>query len=219
MFNHKRVLLFDFETTGLNPLFEQVIEIGAIVLEPVNGTYTIVDELSTLVIADKPLSPKITEITHITDEMLLRDGISESEAFEKLYLMYKNKDTLLIAYNIVFDLGFLEQLFKKYDLPQFEIKNDILDVMAVYKDRFPYPHRLDQAVAKYQVNVKNTHRALDDIKATYEVLLKMNEEKPNISHYVNKIGFNPKYGVNGKKLSHVKYIAQYGGRFEIEKDK
>ena len=218
MFKHKRVLLFDFETTGLNPQFEQVIEIGAIVLENVNGSYEIVDELSTLVAANKPLPPKIVEITHITDEMLLRDGIEESSAFQRLYEMYQDENTLLIAYNIVFDLGFLTALFKKYLNPMFTVKNDILDVMAIYKDRYRYPHRLDQAVAQYQVNVKNTHRALDDIKATYEVLLAMEAQKSNVSHYVNRIGYNPKYGVNGARLPHVKYIPQYGGRLEIERD-
>lgn len=216
MFRHKRVLLFDFETTGLNPQFEQIIEIGAILLEEHNGQYEVIEELSTLVESHKPLSPKIIEITHITDEMLLREGIDEALAFEKLFSLYQDENTLLIAYNILFDLSFLQALFRKYINPVYTIKNDILDVMAVYKDRHRYPHRLDQAVATYQVQVKNTHRALDDIKATYEALVKMNEELPNINKYVNKIGFNPKYGVKFK-LPHVTYIAQYGGRREIEK--
>ncbi len=219
MFTHKRVLLFDFETTGLNPLFEQIIEIGAIVLEKRDGKYEIVDELSTLVEASKALPPKIIEITHITDEMLLRDGIAEALAFQRLFEMYQDENTLLIAYNIMFDLGFLTALFRKYYKPQFEIKNDILDVMAIYKDRHKFPHRLDNAVSQYQIDIKNTHRALDDIKATYEVLLKMDKEKSNVSDYVNKIGYNPKYGVSGRRLPHVKYIAQYGGRLEIEHDR
>lgn len=217
MFKNKRVLLFDFETTGLNAAYEQIIEIGAIVLELRNGKYEIIEELSTLVEAQKPLSPKIIEITHITDEMLLRDGIPESVAFQKLFDMYQDENTLLIAYNILFDLSFLQALFRKYYKPQFEIKNDILDVMAIYKDRHRYPHRLESAVQTYQVNIKNTHRALDDIKATYEVIKALQVEQPNIKHYVNKIGFNPKYGIKGQKMPHVQYIAQYGGRREIEK--
>jgi DNA polymerase III epsilon subunit family exonuclease len=217
MFKNKRVLLFDFETTGLNAAYEQIIEIGAILLELKNGKYEIVEELSTLVEADKPLSPKIVEITHITDEMLLRDGIPESIAFQKLFDMYRDENTLLIAYNILFDLSFLQALFRKYYQPHFEIKNDILDIMAIYKDRHRYPHRLENAVNTYHVDIKNTHRALDDIKATYEVLLALQSEQSNIKHYVNKIGFNPKYGVKGKKMPHVQYIAQYGGRREIEK--
>lgn len=219
MFNHKRVLLFDFETTGLNADYEQIIEIGAILLENQDGNYVITKELSTLVEASKPLDPKIVEITHITDDMLLREGVSEAFAFQQLFEMYHDENTLLIAYNILFDLSFLTALFKKYYKPQFTIKNDILDVMAIYKDRHKFPHRLDNAVLTYQVNVKNTHRALDDIKATYEAMLKMDQELPNVSNYVNKIGYNPKYGVRGNRLPHVQYIAQYGGKREIEQSK
>jgi hypothetical protein len=48
------------------------------------------------------------------------------------------------------------------------------------------------------------------------VLKALQQEKSNIYHYVNKIGYNAKYGVSGERLPHVKYIAQYGGRLEIE---
>lgn len=214
MFNHQRVLLFDFETTGLNAMRDQIIEIGAILLEKVNGQYVVTKELQTLVQASHPLSPKIIDITHITDEMLLRDGVSEEEACHQLLDLYQ-EDTLLIAYNIQFDIGFLTALFRKYWKPNFWIKNDLLDVMAVYKDRYRYPHRLESAVQKYHIAEPNTHRALDDIKATLEVLNRMQQEKPNISCYVNKIGYNQKYGVSGIRLSHVTYVAQYGGQGEI----
>ncbi len=217
MFNHDRVLLFDFETSGLNAMRDQVIEIGAIVLEKVHGQYVITNEMQELVLADRPLPPKITDITHITDEMLLRDGISQEEACHKLLDLYRDEKTLLVAYNIQFDIGFLTALFRKYWKPNFWINNDLLDVMAVYKDRHTYPHRLESAVAMYKIEEPNTHRALDDIKATLEVLNRMHDVQPNIAKYVNKIGYNQKYGVSGMRLKHVTYIAQHGGRREIER--
>jgi DNA polymerase III epsilon subunit family exonuclease len=217
MLNHERILLFDFETTGLYPSIDQIIEIGAILLERVNNQYKIVEELSLLVIPDKPLPLKIIEITNITDEMLLRDGVSQIEAFHQFFKLYKDENTLLIAYNIQFDLSFLNHFFKKYWDQNFVIKNDILDVMAIYKDRHQYPHKLDQAVLKYDVLIPNTHRALDDIKATLEVLKKMSEELNNLNKYINVIGYNQKYGLSGPRLAHVKYISQKGGFREIEK--
>ncbi|MBN2299844.1 MAG: 3'-5' exonuclease [Acholeplasmataceae bacterium] len=217
MLDHDKILLFDFETTGLSAEREQIIEIGAILLKKDSlGEYQIESELSTLVLADKPLPFKIIEITHITDEMLLRDGISQEEAFHRFLSMY-SEDTLLVAYNIQFDLSFMIQFFKKYWDKNFQIKNDIMDVMAIYKDRHRYPHRLDQAVQTYQVEISNTHRALDDIKATYEAMRKMNAELDNLRKYVNVIGYNATYGVNGIKLPHVKYVAQKGGYREIER--
>ncbi len=216
MLDHKRILLFDFETTGLYPDREQIIEIGAVLMEKQNGVYVEIDAFDQLLLADKPLSPKIIEITHITDEMLLRDGIEQEIACQR-FLQMMEGNPLLVAYNIQFDLSFLYYFIRRYFDSNYEIKNDIIDVMAIYKDRHRYPHRLDQAVETYQASVKNTHRAIDDIRATFDVLVKMNEELPNISKYVNVIGFNKKYGVSGLRLPHVKYIAQYGGQREIEK--
>ncbi|AUD62572.1 hypothetical protein BK010_02835 [Tenericutes bacterium MO-XQ] len=216
MLDHKRILLFDFETTGLYPDREQIIEIGAVLMEKQNDVYVEIDAFDQLLLADKPLSPKIIEITHITDEMLLRDGIEQEIACQR-FLQMMEGNPLLVAYNIQFDLSFLYYFIRRYFDSNYEIKNDILDVMAIYKDRHRYPHRLDQAVETYQASVKNTHRAIDDIRATFDVLVKMNEELPNISKYVNVIGFNKKYGVSGLRLPHVKYIAQYGGQREIEK--
>lgn len=215
MTTYKKALIFDFETTGLSAYNDQIIEIGALSLNLVDGRFQIQDELSCLVKASKPLSPKITEITNITDEMLAKEGFTEEEAYKQLRKMY-DEDTLLIAYNIQFDLGFLKALFRKFENPSFVILNDILDIMAVYKDRHKYPHRLENAVETYGVEMKSTHRALDDVKATYAVLKALQQEKSNIYHYVNKIGYNAKYGVSGERLPHVKYIAQYGGRLEIE---
>jgi DNA polymerase III subunit epsilon len=216
MLDHKRILLFDFETTGLYPDKEQIIEIGALLLEKQNGEYVEIDSYDQLLLIDKPLSPKIIEITHITDEMLLRDGINQEIACQKFLSMMEG-NPLLVAYNIQFDLSFLHFFIRRYFDQNFIIKNDILDVMAIYKDRHRYPHRLDQAVETYQAEVKNTHRAIDDIRATFQVLKNMNEENQNISKYVNVIGYNKKYGVSGIRLPHVRYVAQYGGQREIER--
>jgi DNA polymerase III subunit epsilon len=215
MLTHKHILIFDFETSGLSPKTSQIIELGAILLERKETGYQIKDTLSFLIRCPYPLPEKIVEITHITDEMLASEGINETEAFQQLDAFY-DQHALLVAYNIQFDLGFLEALFKKYKGHSFQITNDILDVMAIYKDRQKFPHRLDNAVSLYGIQIPNTHRALDDVKATLEVLKQMTLEKNNISHYVNKIGYNKKYGVSGPRLPHVKYIPQYGGFREIE---
>jgi DNA polymerase III subunit epsilon len=217
MFKHKKILVFDFETTGLDPFMCQVIEIGAMLLEK-NETneYVEKESLNVLVKAQGSLDPKITQITNITNQMLKEHGLEQEDACQRLLNLYDD-DTLLIAYNILFDLGFLQAMMRNYYQVNFKIKNDILDVMAVYKDRHPFPHRLDQAVAKYQIDVKNTHRALDDVRATYAVLKQMSIEKDNLEKYVNVIGFNAKYPIRKPMDLHkVKYVAQYGGRREIE---
>lgn len=215
MLTHDKILLFDFETTGLDARFEEIIEVGAVLLERTSGQYKVIDELSLLVQPHKKLPDKIVEITHITDEMLLRDGVTQEEAFHRFFGMYQDEKTLLIAYNILFDLSFMAEWMKKYHDRHYVLKNDILDVMAIYKDRHLFPHRLEAAVKTYQIQEPNTHRALDDIKATLEVLKRMALEKDNVEKYVNVIGYNPKYRVTFQ-IPYVKYVAQRGGQREIE---
>src|SRR5690554_62555 len=114
MFTHERILLFDFETTGLNGFTEEIIEIGAILLVKTGDQYLVQEELSLLVMPSKPLPQKIIDITHITDAMLLREGVSQEEAFQRLFDLYHDEKTLLIAYNIQFDLLFLQTLFRRH---------------------------------------------------------------------------------------------------------
>lgn len=213
---YNKIIVFDFETSGLSATNDQVIEIGAVVLvKNDEGKYEEETLLSRLLKVDKALPSKITEITGITAEMLEKDGIEQVTAFQELYNIY-DENALLVAYNIQFDLGFLIEGFRKYVDHNFTITNDILDVMAVYKDRHFFPHRLESAIEKYGVTIPNSHRATDDCLATYDVLLKMKAEENDINKYVNVIGFNRKYGLSGIKLPHVTYMAQDGGRKQIK---
>ncbi|MDY3196006.1 MAG: 3'-5' exonuclease [Paracholeplasma sp.] len=216
---YEHILLFDFETTGLSHVNDRIIEIGAILLqrqEP-SKQYKIVKELSVLIKQDRPLPDKIVEITNITDDMLKEKGILEEEAFHLLNDMVKD-NCLMVAYNIQFDYGFLTSMYRRMlNNPHYEIKHDLLDVMAIYKDRHPFPHKLDNAVKHYHIEIANTHRALDDIKATFLVLVEMIKERDSMDKYINVIGFNPKYGVSGLKASHVTYVPQYGNRLELER--
>lgn len=213
--NYNYMLVFDFETTGLSPFTNNIIEIGALLLKNVGGIFEIEEELSVLIKQEEPLDPKITEITNITDEMLHKDGISELEAF-LLFDQLMSKQPLLVAYNISFDYGFLTTLYRRYKQQHnFFITNDMLDVMAIYKDRHPFPHRLESASKTYNVYRDDAHRALEDVKMTYDVLMKMQQEKDHLNAYVNVIGYNPKYGPSNFKAPHVVYKAQDGRRLKI----
>lgn len=216
MLKVKEIVVFDFETTGLSAINDEILEIGAIRLVKENDEFVIKDELSAILLTNEPIPAKITEITGITNEMQSEVGITQAEGFQMLNSLI-SKDSLLIAYNIQFDLGFLQEFYKKNFNPRYKVENDVLDVMAVYKDRHKFPHRLESAIKTYNVNLPNTHRALDDVKATFEVLNVMNNEYANINKFINVIGYNKKYGVSGPRLSHVTYIAQYGGYREIDR--
>lgn len=207
--NYKQLVSFDLETNGLHAGEDQIIEFGATVV-----TKDGITEYDYLVHTDLGISKKIEDITHINNYMIEKDGITQSELFE-LIKGFFDDDSLLIAYNIQFDIQFIMALFGNDWVP----KCDMLDVMAIYRDKHIKPHKLDNLVKAYGVSVPNTHRALDDVKAMDEGLLKMNQRFGDAINYINYIGYHSYWGVNGPRLPHLTYVSQYkdGAKREIER--
>ena len=158
---------------------------------------------------DRKLPPKITELTGITDEMLLEEGISK-RAICSLLAQLLTPDTMIVAYNAQFDLLFLYHLLDRYGDARLLRDKPKLDLLTVYRDRRPFPHRLCNAIEAYglQDRVQNSHRAIDDVRATVEVLRAMTEERDDLAQYINLFGYSPKYGVSGPRISSVRYLPQ-----------
>ena len=137
---------------------------------------------------------------------MCRSGITEAEAME-LFLSMIASRTLIIAYNAQFDLNFIEQMCIRQ---QKTINADFLDPMTIFKDRRAFPHKLSNAIEAYglEEKVQNSHRAIDDVYALVEVTSAMSQERNDLKDYVNLFGYNPKYGVNGKRLKTVRYCEQ-----------
>lgn len=211
------MFLFDFETSGLDFENDRIIELGGILLKKVDGKMVVEEEVNLFNKINFELPETIINLTGITNEMLQEKGIPESEIFDFLHNIYMLDNVLFIAYNLQFDITFMINMFKRHlKNNDFKFKKDVLDVMAIYKDFFRYPWKLDNCVENLKVSIKNTHRAIDDALATYEALRKLIwGVSNNADAYINTLGYVEKYGVNGIALEHVKYIPQRGGRREI----
>ena len=212
-----KVIYFDTETTGLNSKFDRIIELAMLTVE--DGEIT--DEYDKFVNIDWDLPPKITQITGITDEMLILEGESEAHIAEDL----KNNltpDTLMIAHNCQFDLSFVYSLLERhYPNDAYEIVSNIkwMDTVTVLKDRKEFPHKLIDAVKYYGIEEVNFHRAIDDTKALYNVTQALKEERDDLKEYINIFGYNPKYGVSGFKFSFIEYKRQYFTKRMVNSDK
>lgn len=200
------LLVLDTETTGFAPRRDEVIELAMLRLTPDDGEESY-DEFIRLS-PGRELPARITELTGITEDML-RLGVSKASAARALAdMLGKGERTLVCAYNAQFDLVFLYYLLDAYGLAGALRGVKFLDAMTVYRDRRPYPHRLADAVEAYSLSAQNTHRAIDDTRATYELLCAMDAEESDLFRYVNLFGYNPKYGVTGKRISSVTYRPQ-----------
>lgn len=207
------ILIFDTETSGLNPSEHQIIEFGLIKCKYENGNFTLLEEDNFLIKCDTPLDSKITEITGITDERLKKEGITKAEAYKRIKPFVK--DGIIIAgYNVQFDLKFLDSFIKDFE-PDFKFKNDFLCAMTLFRDFYKYPNRLKDAIEVLQIEGENTHRASDDAKATMEVFKILNKKLPELTgssnasilDFKNYFGFYYKYPVQDK-LPGITYIAQ-----------
>ena len=204
---YDRLVIFDTETTGLSYKKEQIIEFAAVVVEK-TGILREYDELISLdpgtVIPDN-----IVALTHITNEAVAQRGISKTQLCRDIEDMVAGK-TLLLAYNAHFDLCFTYYLLRKHGNPRILRGKDKLDLLTVFKDRHSYPHRLANAIEVYGLSEKvvNSHRAVDDVLATVEVMKAMERERDDLLCYVNIFGYNPRYSAPKPPIRSVTYKEQ-----------
>ena len=208
---YDRLVLFDTETTGLTYSRDEIIEFAAVVVEAADGEAKITREYDELVALSPGgfVPPKIEQLTGISTQDLRERGLSKTRVCRDIAELIAG-NTLLLAYNAHFDLSFLFYLLLRSGDPAILKGKDKLDLLTVYKDRHPYPHRLCSAIEQYGLSGKvvNSHRAVDDVIATVAVMEEMEKEKDDLLRYVNLFGYNPKYGIEGKPIGSVTYKAQ-----------
>ncbi|NLJ79180.1 MAG: PolC-type DNA polymerase III [Tissierellia bacterium] len=181
----ERYVVFDLETTGLSPMNDMIIEIGAVKIE--DGV--IVDEFSQLINPGRPIPLKIVNITGITDTMV-EDKPKIHDVLPSFYEFIQ--DSVLVAHNAVFDMGFLRKQLSNIDR---EIENPVLDTLELAKSLFPHlkRHRLDVIAKHLDVDLINHHRAVDDARATANIFLKCldilkDDDIDNLEHINRLIG-------------------------------
>jgi DNA polymerase-3 subunit alpha (Gram-positive type) len=140
--NQAKYVVFDLETTGLSPEFDEIIEFGASVYNYQTGQRSKVD---ILIQPKKPLKAFTKELTHITDELLADKPLIE-EAFQKIYEIIQ--DGILVAHNANFDFNFLQSYAKKLGYPP--LTNTVLDTLTIARAFYPdlKNHRLGTVAKK-----------------------------------------------------------------------
>ncbi|PWM20454.1 MAG: 3'-5' exonuclease [Clostridia bacterium] len=203
------IIVLDTETTGLSFRNDEIIELAFLRLS--GDTMEEYDEFIRLS-PGRRIPPQIVSLTGISDDMLENYGVEKERACRSLVEALSGRRTLLAAYNAQFDLCFLYYFLLRFGKAEVLQGLKLLDAMTVYKDRRPFPHKLANAVSAYALQTQNTHRAIDDTRATLELLCAMEAEEADLERYINLFGYNQKYGVSGPRISSVRYLPQgYAG--------
>ena len=208
---YDRLVIFDTETTGLLYSRDEIIEFAAVVVERRDGKAVVIQEYDELISLSPGgfVPPKIEQLTGITTQDLREKGLPKTRVARDIAEMIRG-NTLLLAYNAHFDLSFLFYFLLRHGDPAILKGKDKLDLLTVYRDRRSYPHKLCNAIASYGLSGKvvNSHRAVDDVLATFEVMREMEKEKDDLRNYVNLFGYIPKFGIDGKPIGSVTYKPQ-----------
>ena len=157
--------VLDLETTGISHFTEKITEVGIIKIK--DGK--IIDTFETFVNPEKPIPQEVVEITHITDDM-----VKDAETIDKIIpqIIEFIGDSILVAHNADFDIGYLKYNFKKYG---YELNNTYIDTLRLSKAVFPELKKYKLGVIADSLNIKVdvAHRALDDVKTLVAVFNKI----------------------------------------------
>ena len=156
------------ETTGLNPKFERITEIGAVRIK--NGE--IIDSFDTFINPQMPIPLKIQQLTSITDAMVA-DAPLENDALND-FIKYCGDCRILSAHNATFDMSFLCAALERNNI---DIQFTSIDTLPICRSVFPElkNHKLNIIAEHLDVNQIHHHRASDDARVLGEILIKLFE--------------------------------------------
>ncbi|HGC6624929.1 TPA: exonuclease domain-containing protein, partial [Streptococcus pyogenes] len=156
-------VVFDVETTGLSAMNNDLIQIAASKMFKGN----IVEQFDEFIDPGHPLSAFTTELTGITDKHLqgAKPLVTVLKAFQDFC-----KDSILVAHNASFDVGFMNANYERHDLPK--ITQPVIDTLEFARNLYPEykRHGLGPLTKRFQVSLDHHHMANYDAEATGRLL-------------------------------------------------
>ena len=174
-------VVVDVETTGLSPMHDELIEIGAVRVQ--NGEIT--DSFETFVKPKHPIPSEIVKLTGI-DATMVRDAPLAEDALRALNEFIGKAP--ICAHNARFDISFLRNNGHKYGL---EFENGVLDSLTLSRMLLPQisRHNLAALAKHFDVSLQKHHRAYEDAQATAHIVLALlNMTKAERMQQLNGIG-------------------------------
>lgn len=186
--------VIDLETTGLNPAFDNIIEVACIKYrngEKIDSYHSYVQPPAFYEDDEDGqersyyVDDFITDLTGITNEML-ETAPTFDEIADGLYTFLDGD--VLVGHNVNFDINFLYDNFAECNKPDFS--NDFIDTMRLARLVLPElpHHRLIDLAEHFSISGIQHHRAINDCTITNNVLLQLrkliNEKNIDIEKYV-----------------------------------
>ena len=155
----------DTETTGLMSKTDKIIEIGAVKFCK-DG---VIDKFSTLINPQMPIPYASTKVNGITNQM-----VCNCPTFFEIHHDFLDfiKDTVLVAHNANFDIGFINAELSRINKGELK-KPNVPAVDTLKNSRKIYTEftkfNLQFLANEFNISVENAHRALDDARVCMEL--------------------------------------------------
>ncbi|UOQ93554.1 ATP-dependent DNA helicase DinG [Halobacillus shinanisalinarum] len=162
--------IVDLETTGnSSSKQDRILEIGIVIIK--QGQ--VIEEFSSLVYPEREIPPFITALTGIQEEDIIHAPLF-SEIAEDVYQLVE--DCYIVAHNIEFDLGFLNEEFIRCGYEA--LHNPIIDTVELARIFLPGSpsFKLGQLADHLNIGHAHPHRALSDAQVTADLLTLLLEE-------------------------------------------
>ena len=157
-------VVFDLETTGLSPVNDRIIEIGAIKIKDKK----VVGNFSTFVNPKIPIPFNIEQLTSINDQMVENARTIEEVLPEFLEFC---QGAVMVAHNAGFDVGFIKEKAKTILNVDFDVT--VVDTVALSRAVLTQLGKftLDHVAKALSIPPFHHHRAVDDADACGKIFL------------------------------------------------
>lgn len=201
--NEATYVVFDVETTGLSAVHNDLIQIAASKMYKGN----IVEQFDEFINPGHHLSAFTTELTGITD-----NHVRNAKPIEQVLQMFQDfcKDTVLVAHNATFDVGFMNVNYKRHDMPT--ITQPVIDTLELARNLYPEykRHGLGPLTKRFQVSLEHHHMANYDAEATGRLLFIFLKEARENHGLTNMMDLNTKLvAEDSYKKARVKHATIY----------
>ncbi len=167
-------VVLDIETDGLDENVNTIIELGAV---KVDGEKR--NEFHRLIRCEQSLPASITELTGITESMLMEEGVFLDDALDDLLNFIG--DDILVGYRVDFDIRFINKALEKFNRPKLtNLQHDLMRYVKKEK-MFLKDYKLKTALAAYGILEEVPHRALKDARLIARLASKVNKFRDYIA--------------------------------------
>ncbi|WP_333694852.1 3'-5' exonuclease [Flavobacterium sp.] len=165
----KRYVIFDCETTGLDPKKDVILSIGAVAV--LNDAIIVSDYFEVFV------QQETFNVNTVPIHGILKEGKEEKivEAEAVIQFLHYIKNATLVGHNVRFDIEMINQSLKRLNLGK--LKNDSMDTDAMYQKfkglQEDQHSSLDELCSLFKIQKSDRHTASGDAYITALLFLKL----------------------------------------------